>query len=114
MRSVFSVEYKDLDHTDNICSVDWWGKERGGWIRTWKSTTGSEWHEDGKLDDLAYKAILEKFRLVKLGSGDLTIEKVQLMSPAALAKYRAKNGLPAMDIFTDATAIDPGRAEEYK
>lgn len=110
--SVFSVEYKDSDHTDNLCSVDWRGRERGGWVPVWKSTTGSEWYPEKYLSEIAYEAILGKFHLVKLSS-ELTMEKVRLMSPAELMKFRVAKGLPRIDVFNDIG--DPKvRAEEYK
>ncbi|MDO8559280.1 MAG: hypothetical protein Q7R84_03015 [bacterium] len=114
-KSVFGVKYNDPDRSDCFCSVDWWGEKRGGWVPVSKSIGGSEWYPEnsGKSGQLAYEAILKKFHLEKLAK-ELPMEKVQTMSPAALVRYREKNRLPAIDVFTDATTVNPNRAEEYE
>ncbi len=113
-RSSFSVAYKDPDRSDCCCSVDWWGGKRGGWVPVSKSIGGSEWYpeSDKKLNQLAYKAILKKFRLVKLSS-ELPMEKVQTMSPAELMSWRTARFLPKIVALND-IGEPRVRAEEYE
>jgi len=105
--------YKDPEHADNYCAVDWSHWEKGRWIKSWKSINSSAWYQDGKINELARMAILEKFYLVKLAK-ELPIEKVQTMSPAALMKFRDMNGLYAINVFSDTPGDTEARAEEYK
>ena len=91
LRSSFSVEYDHPEHPDNFCAVDWNHWERGRWVRSWKSVTGSEWYREdedgGVLGKLGHSAILKKFGLENFGE-HLTVERIQFMSPASLIKYR--------------------------
>ena len=117
MRSSFSVEYEHPEHPDNYCASDWNHWEKGSWIRSWKSITGSGWHREkdngGKLDKLACEAILVKFGLWEWRD-ELPMEKVQYMSPASLVRFRRENGLHHMAILSDTPGDRSACAEDYE
>ena len=115
MKGSFSVVYEDLAHPDYYCAVDWDHWEIGLWIKSSKDKYGLEWYPEGRLDLLAYRAILEKFGLQDW-TDELPLEEVQFTSPARLAGVRRakekENIFTFLEIISD-TLGDYRSAEEY-
>ena len=111
MRGSFSVEYKCPGRPGDICAVDWnhWLKNR--WRRASKEMYTIRWDEEGRIDQLSYEAILQKFWLQDL-KDELPMAVVEAMSPSELMRYREAKGLPRLDVMSD-TAGDHRSAEEY-
>lgn len=100
---------------DIILAVDWdlWSGRK--WDRSWSPASRMHWHPIRGLDEIARRAILERFGLWNW-EREFPSHKIIFMSPAQLIAERKKKealyNLPRLEVATDNFYWEAGKTKE--